>query len=86
MVIGKSLGWEMVYCFRAGQLREVAEMFDFLERTNTHDLLAEAFVFDRETATWRLNDPGNGEQACWWTWSMVVIRKKAGLPALPLPQ
>ena len=83
MVIGKSFGWEMVYCLRAGMRSELGVMLDFLEQVNSHDMFAEAFVYDRDSQRWHLNDPGNGEQACWWTWSMAVIRKEAGL--IPIP-
>ncbi|MFH1739840.1 MAG: hypothetical protein ABIH23_12585 [bacterium] len=85
-VIGKVLGWDMVYCFRAGEYKRVCDSLDFLEQVNTHSLFAEAFSYDSETGQWKQHDPGNGEQACWWTWCMTVIREEAGLSALPAPE
>ena len=85
MVIGKVLGWDMLHAMQNEQYGVVSSSLDFLERTNKHSLFAEAFSYDPDTAEWRLNDPGTGEQACWWTWAMTRIRKQAGLPLLPKP-
>jgi len=83
MVIGKVLGWDMLYALRKKQYDYLVECLDFLEKTNTHDVFAEAFCYEEDTGAWRLNDPGNGEQACWWVWCMVRIRREVGLPPLP---
>ena len=82
-VIGKVLGWELVYCLRAGEYDRVCDMLDFIEETNTSELYAEAFNYDAQSGSWRLQDPGNGEQACWWCWAMTDIRREVGLSALP---
>ena len=83
MVIGKMVGWDLLYCHERGQYDRVLETLQFLEQVNKHELLAEAFCYEEETGSWRMNDPGNGEQVCWWSWGMVVLRKAVGLPALP---
>lgn len=82
-IIGKVLGWEMLYCLRAGEYARICDALDFLERINTHELLSEAFTYDAVTREWRQHDPGNGEQACWWTWCMTVMRNEVGLPRIP---
>ncbi len=82
-VIGKVIGWDIVYCLRAHEYDRVCNWLDFLEQVNTHSLLAEAFSYDAETGQWKQHDPGNGEQACWWTWCMTVLRKEVGLSPLP---
>ncbi len=84
-IIGKVLGWEMLYCLRAGEFDRICEALDFLERINTHELFAEAFTYDSATGQWKQHDPGNGEQACWWTWCMTVLRNETGLPRIPRP-
>ena len=82
-VIGKFLGWEMIYCFNTGRYEDICDRLDFLEQVNEHELLAEFITYDPESKTWDMTDPGNGEQACWWVWAMIVVRKAAGLPPLP---
>lgn len=82
-VIGKALGWDMLHAMIRKQYERVSDSLDFLERVNRHDLFAEAFCYDPVTGEWVLNDPGNGEQACWWIWSMNRIRQAANLPPLP---
>jgi hypothetical protein len=82
-VIGKALGWDMLHAMGGEQFDYVASCLDFMEQVNAHALFAEAFCYDQDTATWKLNDPGNGEQACWWVWCMMRIRRQAGLPLLP---
>jgi len=83
-VIGKVLGWDLVYCLRAREYDRVCEMLDFIEKINSPELYAEAFNYDSNTKKWVLQDPGNGEQATWWCWAMVNIREKVGLPPLPV--
>ena len=82
-VIGKVLGWDLVYCLRAGEYDRVCDMLDFIKQINTSELYAEAFNYDTQSGNWRLQDPGNGEQACWWCWAMTDIRQEVGLEALP---
>ena len=82
-VIGKVLGWDLVYCFRAREYDRVCDMLDFIEKNNSTELYAESFHYDPQLKTWRIADPGNGEQASWWCWSMVHIRREAGLSPLP---
>lgn len=82
-IIGKVLGWELVYCLRAQEYDRVCDMLDFIEKINTSELYAEAFNYDTQSGYWRLQDPGNGEQACWWCWAMTEIRREVGLTALP---
>jgi hypothetical protein len=82
-IITKALGWDLLFCMEFGEYDRVCEMLDFIERLNEPELVAEAFSLPPDSKKWALNDPGNGEQACWWTWAMVECRKKAGLPGLP---
>ncbi|OHB53701.1 MAG: hypothetical protein A2Y12_15120 [Planctomycetes bacterium GWF2_42_9] len=82
-VIGKVLGWDLVYCLRAGEYGRVCDMLDFIEKINSSELYAEAFSYDSQSKKWILQDPGNGEQACWWCWAMMVVRREAGLTPLP---
>lgn len=86
MVIGKVIGWDMLHAMQNEQYDLVSSSLDFLEQTNRRPLLAEALCYDPETGQWDLNDPGNGEQACWWTWAMTRVRKQAGLSLLPPPE
>lgn len=82
-VIGKVLGWDLVYCLRSQDYDRVCDMLDFIEKINTTELYAEAFNYDAQSHKWILQDPGNGEQACWWCWAMVDIRREVGLTPLP---
>ncbi len=82
-VIGKVLGWDLIYCLRAGEYDRVCGMLDFIEKVNSTELIAEAFNYDPQSKSWHLQDPGNGEQACWWCWAMIVIRQEVGLSPLP---
>ncbi|HBG27690.1 MAG: hypothetical protein A2Y10_10195 [Planctomycetes bacterium GWF2_41_51] len=82
-IIGKALGWDMVYCLKAKEYDRVCNMLDFIEKVNSTKLYAEAFNYDSNSKIWVLQDPGNGEQSVWWCWSMVVLRKAVGLPPLP---
>lgn len=36
-----------------------------------------------ESATWRVKDPGNGEQDTWFCWEIARLRQQLGLPAEP---
>jgi len=81
-IIGKVIGWDLVYCLQNKQYSRVCDMLDFLEQINTPPIYAEAF-FLTDDGKWVLNDPGNGEQICWLTWGMTVMRQELGLPALP---
>lgn len=81
--IGKQIAWDMVYCFRAKEFDRVCEMLDFIEQVNSTAIFAEAFNFDSKTGKWILNDPGNGEQVCWYVWAMTILRHEVGLPVLP---
>ena len=85
-VIGKALGWDMLYAMRHDQHDYLCQTLDFLEQVNHHALFAEAFRYDAATGQWHLNDPGNGEQACWWVWAMMRVRTQAGLTRLPAPR
>ena len=82
-IIGKALGWDMVYCFRTGDYDRLCEMLDFIEQVNSTEIYAEAFSY-KGNNKWVLHNPGNGEQAAWWSWSMAVIRQAVGLPVLPV--
>ena len=82
-VIGKALGWDMLHAMSNGQYDYVCDSLDFLASANSHELLAEAFTYMHDQAEWKLHDPGNGEQACWWVWCMAQLRKQADLPPLP---
>lgn len=81
-VIGKALGWDIVYCLEAGEYDRICDMLDFIEQVNAPQLYAEAFYYASD-GQWYLNDPGNGEQACWLTWAMAVLRNKLGLTPVP---
>ncbi|MBI5095097.1 MAG: hypothetical protein HZB26_22010 [Candidatus Hydrogenedentes bacterium] len=82
-VIGKVAGWDAVYCWRTKQYGRLCDLLDFLEKVNTTPDMGECFWYNRETRKWSASDPGNGEQACWYCWAMLDLRKAAGLPALP---
>ena len=82
-VIGKVLAWDLVYCFETGDYESVSEMLDFIKEVNADGLYAESFRYEANTKRWCQTDPGNGEQAGWWCWAMMVLREKLGLPTLP---
>jgi len=52
---------------------------NFLETVNTALLYAEIFDWLPKERMWKLRDAGNGEQAAWLSWAMLVIRREAGL-------
>lgn len=82
-VISKVLGWDILYCHRAGEYDQLADILDFIAQENESEVYAEAFGYNRDRKAWHYGDPGNGEQSCWLSWAMVVLRKDLGLPALP---
>jgi hypothetical protein len=76
---GKMLGWDLIATLRAGDYGRVVDMLDFLEQINTAPLYAEIFNWHPTEQCWKLRDAGNGEQAAWLSWAMLVIRREAGL-------
>ncbi|RLA55343.1 MAG: hypothetical protein DRR04_14860 [Gammaproteobacteria bacterium] len=82
-VIGKALGWDLVYCFRAHEYDRVCDMLDFLGKNSSTGLFAESFFYNPQSKIWSEADPGNGEQVAWWWCAMVNIRGEVGLTPLP---
>jgi len=85
MVIIKGVGWELDYSMQKEEWKRIIEWLDFLESRNSSPVIAEAICYNKKNKSWSLNDPGNGEQACWWVWGMVRLRKELGLPPIPNP-
>jgi len=83
MVIIKGVGWELDYSQQKKEWKRIIEWLDFLESRNSSPIIAEAICLNKSNNTWSLNDPGNGEQACWWVWGMVRLRKELDLPPIP---
>lgn len=83
MVITKVLGWHLLYSVQQGCYDRAADTLDFLARVNSDRLYSEAFRYDNATESWKLCDPGNGEQTVWLCWSMTETRKLLGLSPLP---
>jgi len=82
-VIGKQVGWEIVYSLQEGELSRVCELLDFVKEANTAPLYAEAFWPTAADEQMGQSDPGNGEQCSWWCWAMAKVRRAAGLTARP---
>lgn len=81
-VIGKQVGWEMVYALQEKELSRVCELLDFVKEANTAELYAECFWVAGD-GSMGLSDPGNGEQCVWWCWAMARTRRAADLSAAP---
>jgi len=83
MLIIKGVGWELDYSKQKKEWKRIIEWLDFLESRNFSPIIAEAICYNKKNKTWSLNDPGNGEQSCWWVWGMIRLRKELGLPPIP---
>jgi len=81
-VIGKGVGWEIVYCLQAHEPGRICQWLDFIEAVNTTPIYMEATGLTPE-GDWHIADPGNGEQCVWWCWGMAKARKAVGLPPAP---
>lgn len=80
-VIGKGVGWDIVYALEEKDYNTIINWLHFIKDENYTDLYAEAFnLIDGETV---IQDPGNGEQVSWWCWGIAKARKAAGLSAVP---
>lgn len=80
-ILGKGIGWDIVYCLRTGDFDRILSWILFLEEVNHCDLLAENLTPGDDG--WLISDGGNGEQCCWWCWAIAKLRKELGLPAAP---
>lgn len=81
-VIGKAIGWELVYSLREGEPERICEWLDLLEDANTSPLFMEAAALAADGKSYP-GDPGNGEQCSWWCWGMSRARQAVGLSAAP---
>lgn len=79
MVIGKALGWEMVWGLQAGEWARIGQVLDLIRRINTADLFMESATYDPTSDRWLVGDAGNGEQTVWYCWAMAKLRQAAGL-------
>lgn len=80
-VIGKGVGWDIVYALQEKDYGVIINWLDFIKDENYTELYAEAYnLIDGKTV---IQDPGNGEQTSWWCWGIAKARKAAGLPAVP---
>ena len=80
-ILGKGIGWDIVYCLRTGDFDRILSWILFLEEVNHCDLLAENLTPGDDG--WLISDGGNSEQCCWWCWAIAKLRKELGLPAAP---
>ena len=85
MVIIKGVGWELDYARQNKDWKRIIEWLEFLESRNSSPIIAEAICYNKNYDSWALNDPGNGEQTCWWVWGMVRLRNELNLPPIPNP-
>jgi hypothetical protein len=81
-VIGKGVGWEMVYSLREGDPDRICQLLDLVEAINNTPLYMESAGLWGD-GQWHVGDPGNGEQCSWWCWGMARVRRAAGLPPAP---
>ncbi len=79
-IIGKGIGWEIDYARQEKEWNRILEWMDFLKAVNHTPLLTEGAYLDESKDQWVLADPGNGEQTCWWAWSLARLRREMGLP------
>ncbi|MBR4749417.1 MAG: hypothetical protein IK083_07605 [Abditibacteriota bacterium] len=80
-VIGKGVGWDLVWCARTGNYDRICDWLEFIRDENSTRLYAEAFnLINGETV---IQDDGNGEQCAWWCWGMAVAREACGLDPVP---
>ncbi|MBI2297737.1 MAG: hypothetical protein HYU66_02080 [Armatimonadetes bacterium] len=76
-VIGKGVGWELVYCLREHEWARIGELLDLVAAMNRGPIYMEAASW--RDGTWYAGDPGNGEQCAWWCWGMAKVRAAAGM-------
>jgi hypothetical protein len=81
-IIGKAIGWEMVYSLGAREPGRICEWLDLLEAANTAPVFLEGAALSTDGKAY-LGDPGNGEQCSWWCWGMSRVRQAVGLSAAP---
>ncbi len=80
-ILGKGIGWDIVYCIRTGDYKRILDWILFLEEVNTSELLAENLT--PTDGKWLISDGGNGEQCAWWCWAIAKLRNELGLKAAP---
>jgi hypothetical protein len=81
-VIGKGVGWEMVYSLDHGEWDRICQWLDFVAAVNSKPIYMESCGLNAE-GKWNVGDPGNGEQCSWWCWGMAKVRKAVGLTPAP---
>ena len=81
-VIGKGVGWEMVYSLDHGEWDRICQWLDFVAAVNTQPIYMESCGLGAD-GKWYVGDPGNGEQCSWWCWGMARVRKAVGLTPAP---
>lgn len=79
VILGKALAWELLYNFKENNLERTGELLHLLETVNPEGPYLE-FAFFQPNNSWKIKDPGNGEQCVWMTWVIGLLRKAAGLP------
>lgn len=81
-VIGKGIGWEMVYSLQESEPERICQWLDLIEAVNAPPLYMEAAAVGAD-GKWNVGDPGNGEQCAWWCWAVSRLRQAVGMTAAP---
>ena len=80
-ILGKFIGWDIVYCLRKNEWGRICDWVRFLDRINKTELFAENFIPGEHG--WTYNEPGNGEQCAWLCWGLAKLRRALGLSGKP---
>ncbi len=80
-ILGKSVGWDLAAAADSGDYTHILEALKFLEKYHTGNIYMEWMT--PLSGGWRLVDCGNGEQAIWFLWGVLQVRKSLGLSAAP---